>query len=114
KMREVADLVAHDVFLAHTDLEYREDVRLGAVQRELTLAVRKPSPEQLAWARDTLAKAEDAPQHHALERIYAQRVLDLEPAPAEVAVLLQAVRIGEVGVTAIPFEVFTQTGLSLK
>ena len=34
--------------------------------------------------------------------------------PAEIPIPLQALRIGELAVTAIPFEVFVQTGLELK
>ena len=114
KMRQVADLVAERVRAAHAEVVFHDHVTLAAAHQELPLAVRKPTSEQLAWARETLAKSDDGPRHHSLERIYAQRVLDLEPAPVEVSVLLQAVRIGDVGVTAIPFEVFAETGLSLK
>jgi hypothetical protein len=114
KMRQVSELVAQRVHAAHSELEFHDHVTLAAAMVELPLAVRKPSAEQLAWARATLSKPEDAPRTHARERDYARRVLDLEPAPAEVAVLLQALRIGDAGITAIPFEVFTETGLSLK
>lgn len=114
KMRQVADLVADRVDAAHASVEFHDHVTLAAAAQELQLAVRTPTAEQLAWARATLAKPEDAPRHHRLERNYAQRVLDLEPAPEQVSVLLQAVRIGGVGITAIPFEVFAETGLSLK
>ena len=34
--------------------------------------------------------------------------------PETVTVMLQAVRIGGLGVAAIPFEVFTETGLEIK
>lgn len=114
KMRRVAEFVADRVHAAHAGLEFRDHVTLAAAMHELPLAVRTPTAEQLDWARTTLAKPEDAPQYHSRERDYAQRVLDLADAPAEVSVPLQAVRIGDLGIVAIPFEVFTETGLSIK
>lgn len=114
KMRRVAELVASRVHEAHAGLEFRDHVTLQAMQRELSLAVRTPTPEQLDWARTTLEKPADAPVYHSLERDYAQRVLDLADAPAEISAPLQVVRVGDLGIVAIPFEVFTQTGLSIK
>ena len=40
--------------------------------------------------------------------------LQLQKSPETVRVILQAVRIGELGITAIPFEVFSEIGLELK
>ncbi len=114
RMRQVADLVAQRVFEAHQSVEFRSDVTLAAAQTELTLATRRPTPELLQWARDTLAKPEDAPRWLGTERHYANRVLSLEHAPESVAILLQALRIGDVGITAIPFETFAETGLAIK
>ena len=34
--------------------------------------------------------------------------------PDEVTIPLQAIRIGELGIAAIPFEVFVETGLDIK
>ena len=114
KIKLVADLVAQRVYEAHQQAEFHDRVSLAAAQRELTLAVRKPSDELLAWARATLDKPADAPKYHAQERHYADRILGLERAPAEVTILLQAFRVGDVGMTAIPFETFAETGLSIK
>ena len=78
------------------------------------MAVRKPTQEQLAYAREILDKPEDAPKHHVRERVYANRVLDLADAPEQRSVLLQATRIGDLGICAIPFEVFVEIGLEMK
>jgi hypothetical protein len=114
KMRQVADLVARAVHSAHGQTEFHDWVPLDACQREIRLAVRKPTREQLAYARKILAKPEDAPKHHRRERVYAKRVLNLADAPEERSVPLQAMRIGELGICAIPFEVFVEIGLELK
>src|SRR5690606_6752743 len=48
------------------------------------------------------------------ERIYAERLKRQMESPDEVQIPLQALRIGDVGITAIPFEVFVEIGLELK
>jgi len=114
KMRYVAERCAQAVYEAHQRIQFRDHVTLAALAEDLTLAVRKPTEEQLAYAKKVLAKPKDAKPYHRLERIYAKRVLQLQTWPDEVAVPLQAFRIGPWGVCAIPFEVFAETGLKIK
>lgn len=114
KMREVANKVAEQVVKAHGDMKYQDWVPLAAAKKDLTLVVRKPTPEQLDWARKVQAKPEGAPLEHPLERSYAQRTLWQHESPTEVAVPLQSLRIGDLGIAAIPFEVFTEIGLDIK
>ena len=114
KMREVAGRVAEAVDQAHQQVKFRSDVTLDAEMTELKLDARKPTDEQLAWARKIAENPEQAPKWHSRETHYARRMLVQHEAPDEVAVPLQAVRIGEVGIAAIPFEVFTEIGLEIK
>lgn len=114
QMRRVANDVAAAVYDAHREITFHEWVPLGAAADELTLAVRKPTAEQLAYFKKILEKPEDAEPWHRHERTYADRVLKLHESPAEVRIVLQMFRIGEVSIAAIPFEVFTETGLELK
>lgn len=114
KIHQVADEVAQAVIEAHQGLTFHSWVPVGAAAQELTLAARVPNEELLEFAHRTLAKPEDAPLDHPLERIYAERVLRAVDAPSEVSIFLQALRIGDVGIAAIPFEVFVETGLELK
>jgi hypothetical protein len=89
-------------------------VELKARQTELTLSVRKPTDEQLAYAQVILKKSPDAQAYHKREKNYARRVLQLHESPETVAIILQTFRVGELGVCAIPFEVFVEIGLELK
>ena len=114
KMTQVATLVAEAVHRVHQQIEFHDWVELDARQKELDLAVRKPTAEQFAYARKILDKPEEAPQYHKRERVYANRVLDLNQSPDKVSVVLQAFRIGDVSICAIPFEVFVEIGLELK
>jgi len=114
KMTQVADLVARAVHEAHQKIEFYDWVELDARSRELSLAARKPTEEQLAYARKILAKPEDAPMYHKRERVYANRVMALKDSSDEVSIVVQALCVGDLGVCAIPFEVFAETGLELK
>lgn len=115
KMRIVGDDVAKEVFRVHKNIKHHDWVRLQAAQSELKLKVRKPTPKMLANAEASLKKPETAELVHGLEKIYAERILQVENDwPDEISIILQAFRIGELGITALPFETFTETGLELK
>jgi hypothetical protein len=114
KMREVAECVARAVYEAHQKIEFHDWVELKAMQEELTLTVRKPTDEQVAYARQILEKPDDAKPYHRHEKTYARRTLQMYESPSEVPVILQAFRIGDLGVCAIPFEVFVEIGLEIK
>ena len=114
KMRQVAEVCACAVHKAHQDVEFKENVTLATANEELTLAVRKPTAEQMAYAKMILAKPEDAEPYHRHEKPYANRVQQLHKSPNELSVVLQTFRIGDLGVCAIPFEVFAEIGLELK
>jgi hypothetical protein len=113
KMRLVADHLAQAVFAECPKLAYRDGVTLAMRQRELVLAARKPTPDQVAQAQELLAQPEQ-PDKLPHQRTYAQRIVQLHEAPATIPVLVQALRIGDVGIAAIPFETFVETGLELK
>ncbi|WP_206678583.1 hypothetical protein [Alienimonas chondri] len=115
QMQIVADDLAEKIAAVYDDLDFHSDVPLASAQREVLLKVRKPTPEQLAFFEqvDARAAAGEKPyQRH--EQNYARRGRTLAEGPDTVAILLQAHRIGDVAVAAIPFETFTQTGLELK
>jgi hypothetical protein len=87
-------------------------VPLRAGARDLTLKTRKPD------AGTGRAGQADPGEGAADEGAERGDVRPADPglaeSPDEVSVPLQAVRIGDLGVAAIPFEVFTQTGLDIK
>jgi neutral ceramidase len=115
KIHVVANLLADKVFAAMNGLQYHDRVTLDAACQDLALAVRLPTPEQLARAKRILADQEQQlSSYHARERIYAERLMRLSESPSEVSVPLQVFRIGELAITAIPFEVFVETGLEIK
>lgn len=114
-MREVANEVAAEVLRACKELNYRDTITLDARVAELPLASRRPTPEMIAHAREVLARPASAPTvWHPNERVYAERVLLVAELPASLTIPLQAFRIGDLGIAAVPCEVFAETGLELK
>jgi len=99
-LQKAAD-AAHHAY--ETIGEHRTDARLGMIQRKITLLRCRPTPEQV----------ERAKLPRAAER-HARNTLAFAKAGATIDVPLQALRIGDIGVCAIPFEVFVEIGLELK
>jgi neutral ceramidase len=115
KMRIVANDVAQEVFTVYRTLKYNDWVRLQAAHSELTLNVRRPTPDMIAFAKNVLARPDDAKPGHRLEEHYANGTLRMQKDwPEQIDIVLQAFRIGDLGVAAIPFEVFTEIGLEVK
>ncbi|MFN3487296.1 MAG: hypothetical protein ACK44W_17655, partial [Planctomycetota bacterium] len=114
KMRRVADSLAEKVARAERELVWKDRAELAVRMRELVLRVRKPTEAEVARARQVLARPQEVKPRHPREATYARRVLELEEAPGEVSVPLQALRVGDAGIAAVPFEVFAEIGLELK
>lgn len=113
RIRFVAGRVA-DVALAAVDRAQLIDrPTLDAARREIELRVRRPTPDEVEQARLLLAQAGDRPLAGTRE-IYARETLKLAEYPETVRLWIQAMRIGPVGVVAIPCEVFAEIGLEIK
>lgn len=114
KMRIVAEDVAREVFRVHHTIQHHDWVPLRAAREELILRVRKPDAALLAQAERSLQKKDNEPLVHRHEKVYAERVLALKDWPDEIPVILQTFGIGDLGIAAIPFETFAETGLEIK
>jgi len=114
QMRYVAEDVAAKVHAALAKAEYRDGVTLSARYRELTVATRRPTPEQIEWAKQTLAKPAPEPGKADLPYIYAQRTMGLVDYPESIPLPLQVLRIGDVCIGTMPCEVFCEIGLEFR
>ncbi|MBW3542363.1 MAG: neutral/alkaline non-lysosomal ceramidase N-terminal domain-containing protein [Planctomycetes bacterium] len=123
QMRAVAKRVADAALGVCERMQYRRDLSLDMRETKLTLQKRRPTPRQLAFAKEVLAATPPSPplprggQGGSLPRLarpYAKWAVELSEPPHEEELILQAVRVGEVGICAIPCEVFTEIGLELK
>lgn len=100
----------------YSALKWERSPTLASEERDLTLGVRRPTEAQTAQAREWLAtipKDRDG-QWGNRKAIYALETVALAEWPATVPVKLQAHRIGQLSVAAIPCEVFVEIGLELK
>jgi len=95
--------------------EYRSSVPIGMIERDITLELRRPTEAQIKSAKtilDATDKSELARFHKRAES-YARRTMAMLDG-GQVTVPLQAIRLGETAVCAIPFETLVEIGLELK
>lgn len=88
--------------------------QLAMRQREVTLNHRVPSEDLLARARKLTEPPLKTGERKTLERLYAERTLALAKLPPTTEVVLQAIRIGDLAICTLPFEVLVEIGLELK
>ena len=93
-------------------IEHLRAVPLSMAEARLSLRRRTPDKERLEWARKTVAGMKDRLPRNRPE-VYAREQIYLHEDPVR-ELKLQALRIGELGITAIPNEVYGITGLKLK
>ncbi|HAP06235.1 MAG TPA: hypothetical protein DCR20_00280, partial [Planctomycetaceae bacterium] len=93
-------------------IQWRKDVSLAMAEERLRLQRRVPDEGRLEWARKLSAEVGDR-LPRGWSEVYSFEQLFLHEEP-ERELKLQAIRIGELGITAIPDEVFGITGLKLK
>jgi hypothetical protein len=99
---------------AYAEIQYHDHVPLGMAERTLRLDRRLPDAARLAAAHVVAERLEqekrlprDRPEVYALEALYLHQQPELE-------LKLQAIRVGDLGITAIPNEVYGLTGLKIK
>ena len=95
-----------------TRFEYRPWVSLAMAETKLKLRRRVADEERLAWARKVTATLTNR-KPSSQQEIYAREQVLIAESP-ERELILQAARVGELGITAIPNEVYSITGLKLK
>ncbi|MFT5128747.1 MAG: hypothetical protein ACI8W8_002365, partial [Rhodothermales bacterium] len=103
------------VNLAEKALEtvtYHDHVPLGIDEQRLSIDRRHPDAERLNWARKIYdAMAGRRPRNRT--EVYAEQAVFIHENP-RVEVVLQALQIGDLGIAAMPNEVYGITGLKLK
>lgn len=115
QIRLVAAKVADAAWRAMQDISYVDDPAVGMRERRVTLEYRKPSDEEVSEAREILEMTEE--EQKDLPRLathYAVRTLGLLENPDTVDVAIQAIRVGDQAIVALPFEVLVEIGLDIK
>lgn len=118
QVRIVARKAADTAWFAQRKIESHEsNVKLGMRQREVTIEYRQPSDEQLVAAREILALKDEAAiaKLPRLAEAYARRTVKAaEREEKKLTVQIQAIRINDLAICAIPFETLVEIGLELK
>ena len=107
-----ADEVAESAFEAYKAISYHDHIPLAMAETTLTLRRRVPDADRLAWARSIVATMGDRVPR-TIPEVYAREAIRLHKEPQR-ALKLQAIRVGELGIAAIPNEAFALTGLKIK
>ena len=113
RIRHVAGQVSEAALKIHAQAAYTDRVSLAMREREIELAVRKPDAAGLEQAKQVIAKPDDKGLPR-LARYYAQQAVRLSQYPDTVKIKIQALRVGQLGIVAIPCEVFAEIGLEIK
>src|SRR5437762_10126909 len=104
--------MAKIAFDAYRGIEYRNDVPLEMKETQLPLRYRVADEKRLAWSKEKVI-ALNGKKPIAQPDIYAREQLMLAENPNR-ELKLQAIRIGDFGIAAIPNEIYAITGLKIK
>ena len=113
RIRAVAGNVAEATFAEYKKMRYETWVPLQMAEREIELGVRQPDEAELKRAREILAAAA-GPALKGLSEVYSRETVHLSEHPGTVKIKLQVLRVGGLGIVAIPCEVFAEIGLEIK
>jgi hypothetical protein len=95
------------------EVKHSADITLAVAEKELEFKVRKPTADEVKRAEELLEKAMGR-ELKGVDEIYARETVLIAKYPDTVKLKIQAMRIGDLGIAAVPCEVFTEIGLEIK
>ena len=96
---------------AYKKIEYHDWLPLAMDEHHVTLGRRMPDEKRLKWATDMLDNKIQGVSPWSL--VYAKELVCMITKP-KVELRVQAIRLGDLGITALPCEVYALTGMKLK
>jgi hypothetical protein len=106
---EVADVALGGV---KSIASYRAEVNLAMAETKITLGRRLPDASRLDWARKIAAGIKDR-EPATLPEVYALEAIAIHDEPTR-ELIVQAIRVGDLGFVSLPNEVYALTGLKIK
>ena len=97
---------------AYSAIEYRADVDVAMQERRMTLKYRVPDKQRLEWAQRIVAGMGDRLPKTPTE-VYAREQIMLNER-RQTEVVVQALRVGDIGIATTPTETYAITGLKIK
>ena len=111
-IEEYTDGLLKIALAAHESIESYSDADLAMSETRMTLNYRVPDEQRLEWARRIVAELGDQPPKDR-PQVYAREQIILHERQST-EVVVQALRIGEIGIATTPNETYALTGLKLK
>jgi len=111
--KSVGEDVAQAAMDVWQNIQYFDWVPLGMVEKRIVLKNRVPTPQEVQAAKDHLATLPDG-KPKTINDDYAESTVTMENWHKTSEIPLQAIRIGELGITALPGEIYGITGLEIK
>lgn len=103
---------AEGVMRAWSNIEYFDDVPLDMVERRIDIPCYRPGPKEVEAARAHLA--DESRKKVGLVESFVRDIATTETWEKSTTVPLQAIRIGNLGITTLPGEFFGMTGIEIK
>ena len=97
---------------AYEAIRYCDDADLAMAETRLPLRYRVPDRQRLEWAQRVVAAMGDRPPKDTTEVYAREQILLHEWQSTEV--VIQALRIGDIGIATTPTETYALTGLKVK
>ncbi len=111
-IQEFADGLLDIALKAYADIQYRDDVDVAMAEKRMTLKYRVPDAQRLEWARRVMTEVGDRLPKTTSEVYAREQILLHEKQQTEIVV--QALRIGDIGIASTPTETYAITGLKIK
>lgn len=111
-IQEFADGLLGIALQAYENIEYRSDVDLAMAERRMTLNYRVPDAQRLEWAKRIVKEMGDRLPKSTTE-VYANEQIILHERQ-QTEIVLQGIRIGNIGIATTPNETYAITGLKIK
>ena len=104
----LADLAAK----AYRSIQYRKDADVAMIERRMTFKYRVPDAQRLEWAKRIATEIGDRPPKTQVEIYALEQIILHERQQTEI--VLQGLRIGDIGIATTPTETYAITGLKIK
>lgn len=93
-------------------IQYRSDIDLAMAEQRMTLNYRAPDKQLLEWSERIVAELGDLPPTTQQEVYAMEQIILHERQQTEIVV--QGIRIGDIGIATTPNETYAITGLKIK
>jgi len=111
-IQEYTDGLLDIAMKAYAGIKYRDDASVEMAEKRMTLAYRVPDKQRLEWARRMVTEMGDRLPANQPEVYAREQILLHEKQLTEVVV--QALRLGDIGIASTPNETYAITGLKIK